>query len=592
MNRPSWLTLGIIAALVVFTLLTLGVRSVAADEFSMYWASAQTPSDIIALYFSPKENNPPGMALIQHFWGQIFGYTDTPLRVLSVVLVSAVLWVLWNFTQYMSSYSISPNTRNHQPSGESSASKSDANKSDASKLATVQNRVFLLAATTPLVWMSANIARYQALAMLLGISGLYAYTRWFREKEYRLLLMYALCAGVLFYVHYLSAAVFALCAGLHYVVVMAVQFAKQASSKNKHSSQELTKGKPSELHVQPREILLWAVSQVGIIVMILPIIFTILNAYTTINLGVSAPVQSNKIVAAIAFFSATLIGVMNGFAVAPYALWAVLPMAFIMPVLAFIALRRSDILNNRYGWMLVLMPLLVMSVVVVKMYPPLTIYLIPSVQRVPFVAPVLWLFLGFALMRIANKRLQSVLFVVILLCNAYAIAVWDMNIVATQHTPPLQELRTFTRLHTKGDSSTAIAHTVAYRYGMEGVNSHSQGSKNAVERYLPEIQSLYWAETDIAKEVSLDSCKTLIRSVNTRHWVVFQRNRYAVNAQHLADALVQEGYSETATLPAQEQSGFDVWMKSKMVKLPLPGMKDDAAPQRFIYTFRHFERVK
>ncbi|TAE30360.1 MAG: hypothetical protein EAZ92_04550 [Candidatus Kapaibacterium sp.] len=587
MKRPSWLTIGILAALAVFTLLTLGVRSVAADEFSMYWASAQTPSDILALYFSPKENNPPGVALLQHFWGQVFGYTDVPLRVLSLVLVGAVLWVLWHFAQYMSSYSLVSNARNHQPFSESGAR----------VLADVQNRVFLLAATTPLVWMSANIARYQALAMLLGVSGLYAYTRWFREKEHRFLLAYALCAGLLFYVHYLSAAVFALCAGLHYVVVMAVQFAKQVSSKNKHSAQEhsaqeLAKEKPFEYHVQPREIMLWASAQVGIILMIVPIIFTILNAYSTINLGVSAPVQSNKIVAAIAFLSATLIGVMNGFAVAPYALWAVVPMAFIMPVLAFIALRRSDILNNRYGWMLVLMPLLVMSAVVVKMYPPLTMYLIPSVQRVPFVAPVLWVFLGFALVRIANKRLQTLLFVVILLCNAYAIAVWDLNIVATQHTPPLQELHTFTRLHTKGDSSTTIAHTVAYRYGMEGVNSTSPSSKNAVERYLPEIQSLYWAETDIAKEVSLDSCKNLVRSMNTRHWVVFQRNRYAVNAQHLADALTQEGYSETAAIPAQQQSGFDVWMKSKMMKLSLPGLKDDALPQRFIYTFRHFERVK
>jgi hypothetical protein len=231
-----------------------------------------------------------------------------------------------------------------------------------------------------------------------------------------------------------------------------------------------------------------------------------------------------------------------------------------------------------------------MSAAVVKMYPPLSIYLIPSVQRVPFLAPLVWMFLGFALLRISNARTQMIIFAVIMLCNFDAIATWNLNTVATQHTPPLQELRTFTRAHTVADSGIVIAHTVAYRYGMEGVNSTSATSRNAVERYLPEITSLYWAETDIAKEVTIDSCKNLVRSMNAKHWVLFQRNRYPVNAQHLADALLQEGFAETATMPAQEQSRFTVWMKSQMVKLPLPGMKDDAAPQPFIHTFRHFER--
>lgn len=546
-----WLIIGFIAALTLFSVFTVNIRSVAADEFSMYWASEQMPSDIVKLYFSPKENNPPGMALLQHFWGQVFGFGDASLRTLSLVLTLAALALLWRIVAFFA----------------------HGIKTDE----TLQWRVFAIAASTPLVWMSANIARYQALVMLLGLGAFFAYVLWVRGKARKHLIFYALCTGVMFYVHYLSAAVFALCAGLHYLVTLIQKFRKKSP-------------------VSRTEVLVWVASQAAILLVILPIIFTIANAYANINLGVSTPVavQGGKFKAAVMFFAATIIGVMNGFAVAPYTFWLVVPMAFVMLVLAFIAVQRTDLLNNSIGWMFVVMPLVVMSAVVVRMYPPLTIYLIPSVQRVPFLAPLTWMFLGFALVRLSNKRLQTSLFLVILCCNVGAIATWNLNIVATQHTPPLTELHDFTRtrarLGAQTDGKIVVAHTIAYRYGMEGVNSTSATSKNAVERYLPEIASLYWAETDIAKEVTLDSCKSLIRSMNAQHWILFQRNRYPVNALHLAKALREEGYAQTAEVPAQAQSGFDVWMKTQMTKLPIAGVKDDAAPQPYLYTFRHFER--
>lgn len=557
MKRPILLVLLLIAALTLFAAATLGTRSVAADEFSMYWAAAQTPSDIVNLYFSPKENNPPGMALVQHFWGLVFGFGDISLRALSLCITLAALGVLWNMVSYFShhlSQSISRRASNNEISSTDTELKNRA-------------IVFLIAATTPIVWMSATIARYQGLVMLLGLSAVFAYLLWLREKAHKHLILYAILAGAMFYVHYLSGAVFALCAGLHYCTII------------------LSKKRP-----ETREILIWVVSQVGIIVLILPIVVTIATAYSTINLAVSAPVQSNKVVAAVMFFAATMIGIMNGFAVAPYSVWVVIPMAFILLSLTFIALRRSDMLNNRFGWMMVVLPLVVMSAVVVKMYPPLTIYLVPSAQRVPYLAPLLWMFLGFALVRLQNERLRTLILGIAIACNVYAIGQWNTNTVATQHTPPLQELRTFVRANTKGDSSTVIAHTVAYRYGMEGVNSMSPSSKNAIERYLPEITSLYWQETDIAKEITPDSCTTMIRTMNARHWIIFQRNRYPVNARNLAYALEKEGYVKTASEPAQSQSDFDIWMKQKMLKLPVVGSKDEAIPQKFLYTFLHFEK--
>ena len=50
LQRTHWLAIGIIA-LTVFTLLTLGQRSVAADEFSMFWAAPKSIPTILKLYF-------------------------------------------------------------------------------------------------------------------------------------------------------------------------------------------------------------------------------------------------------------------------------------------------------------------------------------------------------------------------------------------------------------------------------------------------------------------------------------------------------------------------------------------------------------
>lgn len=543
LHRNQWFAVGIIVILTLFTLVTLGERSVAADEFSMFWAAEKPISTILKLYFSPYENNPAGTSLLQHAWGSAFGFSDESLRVLALLFALGVVVYIWKLTNLYA----------------------------ANLSANIRLAVFCLAATTPVVWMGANFARYQSIVMLLGLAALYYYSLWYRAQEddqlsWRNLVLYAVLTGATFYFHYLSAAVFALCAGLHYL-----------STLRRRS---------------PAQIGIWVASQMVIIVLILPIVITILTTYSQMDLGASPLAATNikKPLAVILFFGATVFGLMNGFIVAPWTLWVVLPMFLMIGILSVIAFRTEWIARNRFGLFFLAFPLIFMSLVVVRMYPPLQFYLIPSIQRVGFVAPLFWIIAGMGIVKIANRRLRILAVSIMLLCNCYAIASWNLNIVATQHTPPIREVRDFVGSHVQDASRLTVAHPFGYRYGMESVGSATVGSSTAVDRYLPTSNALFWVETDLTKEYTLDSCLQFVAAAQTPEFVIVQRNRYHINSDHLAEALQRSGYRLRAEQPLQRQTAFDVWFKMQMLKLPITGFKEDAAPQPYLYTMRYFRR--
>jgi hypothetical protein len=572
--RTEWIAGSCIAALVLFAFFTLGERSVAADEFSMYWAARLQPSQILKLYFSSHENNPAAPALVQHYWGAAFGYSDAPLRILSLLFALGGLWFLWNIVRvYGEDYTYSPEA---------------------------QLRVFVIAASTPFVWMSATFARYQPMVLCLGLAALYWYLLWFRSKSRKHLVLYVVCTALTFYVHYLSAAVFALCAGLHYLFSMRVSSRMTPQSRTK------------------AEILQWVVSQVAIILLILPVVFLIASTYSQMDLSASLPIATNKSKAVLLFLAATMLGIVNGFVVAPWTVWVVVPMIVATLCLLVIGIREKASLRSRDALWFLAAPLVIMSLVVVRMYPPLTIYLIPSVQRVGFLAPIAWVFLGFALVAVRRLWLQTTLLVVILLCNLYAIATWNLNVVAVQHTPPLREVVRFMDKSldgalsrsvsspndlqdtTRESASVLLAHSVGYRYGMESVGSNSPGSEDAFQRYLPHVRTVFWWETDIWRLATSDECLALVsrgssadsnRTVFVRDVFVLQRNRYPQNAQILARTLTANGYTLQREIPLQRQTAFDVWFKAQLVKFPIAGVKDDAAPQEYIYTLKHFRHT-
>ncbi len=548
LQRTHWIAIGIIALLSLFTLLTLGQRSVAADEFSMFWAAEKPVSTILQLYFSPFENNPAGCAIVQHSWGSIFGFSDESLRILSLLFVWGALVYLWKLTNlYANSVS-----------------------------ATLRLTVFSLATTTPVIWMAANFARYQAMVIMLGLAALYYYVLWYKLQEnkqqenkqqsaYRYLLLYAVLTGLSFYFHYLSAAVFAVSAGLHYLSTV--------------------RGRSF------RQVGIWAASQVFILVLIIPIIILILSTYSQMDLGTSSLAATNikKPLAAVLFFGATVFGLMNGFAVAPWTIWVVVPMACILVYLSILAVRSEAIARNRFALFFLGFPLVFMSLAVVKMYPPLQFYLIPSVQRVGFLAPLFWLVAGLGITRITNVRLRNAVVAVAIACNLYAIGTWNLNIVATQQTPPVREVRDFVRSKTQNLTQLTIAHPFGYRYGMESVGSSTPGSGTAVNRYLPGATDIFWRETDMTAEVGIDSCKRMAATA-TPEFVIVQRNRLHINADNLSAALLQSGYALEAEMPLQRQTAFDVWFKAQMLKLPIAGFKEDAAPQPYLYTIRYFRK--
>lgn len=546
LQRTHWLAISIIALLTLFSIATLGERSVAADEFSMFWAAEKPLATILQLYFSPYENNPAGCSILQHAWGSIFGFSDESLRILSLLFVLGAVVYVWKLTNLYAAR-LSENTR---------------------------LVIFSIAATTPVIWMAANFARYQAMVIFCGLAALYYYLLWFhaeetgqniRGKQYRYLGLYVLLTGATFYLHYLSAVVFAVSAGLHYL-----------STVRRRS---------------PVQIGVWTASQLAIILLIVPIIITILTTYSQMDLGGSPLAATNikKPVAAVMFFGATVFGLMNGFAVAPWTLWVVLPMVCILVALSIIAVKTSWIARNRFALFFLGFPLVFMSVVVVRMYPPLQFYLIPSIQRVGFVAPLFWIVVSMGITRIGSVRLRNAVIAAILFCNLYAIATWNLNTVATQQTPPIRETRDFVRSHVPNDSLVMIAHPFGYRYGMESVGSTTNGSGTAVDRYLPGSVGIFWRETDMTAAVDVDSCKRMVASAPP-DFVIVQRNRLHTNADNLTTALLESGYHIEAEQALQRQTAFDVWFKAQMLKLPIAGFKEEAVPQPYLYTARYFRR--
>jgi Dolichyl-phosphate-mannose-protein mannosyltransferase len=570
MQRVLWFTISFLAALVLFAVCTLHQRSVAADEFSMFWAARLESSQILTLYFSSHENNPAAPALVQHYWGIVFGYGDASLRILSLLFASGGIWFLWKIVQLY--------TRTI----------------DETRRSKAQATVFLVAVSTPFIWMSATFARYQPMVLLLGLAAFYYYSLWFGTKLRRHLLLYVVLTALTFYFHYLSAAMFALSAGVHYL---------------------------STLRGRSRaEVLEWIGSQVGIIVLILPVVFLIARTYAQMDLSANAPLATNKVIAVMLFLASAVLGIVNGFVVAPWTVWVVLPMMITTGVLVVLGLQRNSALQHRTAVFFIAFPLVIMSIVVVRMYPPQTIYLIPSVQRVGFLAPLAWVFLGTALVSIQRQWLQRTLLATIIVCNCYAIAVWNLNVVAVQHTPPLRESVQFIEAavgfptgipasDTTRGSNYLLAHSVGYRYGMESVSSGSAGSEDAFQRYLPWLRTAFWAETDIWRVVTPEECLRLVQRYSTQNTnsadrrmstdtttafvqnvFILQRNRYPKNAQMLAKTLLASGYTLRWETPLQQQTVADMWFKAQLLKLGVIGMSGDAAPQEFLYTLRYLQR--
>ncbi len=544
-----WAVVGILAALALFTVLTLHRRSVAADEFSIVWAAQQPVHVITSLYLSPRENNPPGCALLMHGWGKMFGYSDLALRAFGLFWTVPSLWILWLLSSVVL---------------------------QGFPQAINQTRLygFMLAATTPIVWMSATIARYQSVTMALGLFGVYCYLRFVGEASspkahadedtHRWMWWYAPALAALFFIHYLPAAVLAVSTALHFVFTFGTRW---STHRNK--------------------IIHWAAAQVVVLVLIAPLVYWIVLAYTTIDLSAG---QSNQLSAAPAFFAALLYGLVNGFVVPVWWFWAFVPSVAMFCLLLWKSAHRTILFSTIHLW-IVCVPFGIVPVVVAKMYPAETVFLYPALQKVSYLAPLFWLIVGTAVTRFQSERVQAVLVAMMVVCNCYAIAVWHLNLPAVQHTPPLREIAAFVRQSSPAERS-AVAHSFGYFYGPLGMGI-AKGATTAVQHALPEAYTFFEPETDVAPALPLDSAQQRIqqclRQGCTDVWIV-QRNRYPHNAQVLAQALEHAGFRLIAEQCLQEQSTFDVWFKSQLLKRGIGGANDP--PQQFLYTLRHFRTVQ
>lgn len=525
---------GLPSLLIILSLFTQNNRSVDGDEFSMFWSAQQTPETIISLYLSPRENNPPGIALIQHYWGLAFGYSVTSLRFLSLIIAALAIPVLWKVVEYFS--------------GECSHQQ--------------RRGIFLLAVTTPVWWMSANFARYQPFVLLLGLWSLYGYVQWHSKRQQRWLVSYGISIASLFYLHYLPAAVLALCLGLHYLWYSAQQ--KQ---------------------VFTRSFWVWAAVQCSILLFISPLLYSILNASSTIDLTRGT---SNKILSTPIFISATFYGIINGFVVPPWWFWLTLPSLLVFGIL-ILRSAHKDILFNPDGVFFIILPLILMAGIFAKMYPITPVYLFPSIQRLAYIAPLFWIFLGKTLYSRISRKFQLWFVVIILLSNSYAIFIWNINLPAIQHTKPIIELVSTVRQHTPDSTKTLVIHSIGYGYSLYGVGLIDSTTATPVSLALPGYTTRVLNETDIGFTITPDSCRRMIEACLPQYVWILQRNRYPTNARTFAQVLLNSGYIKISEQFLQEQTEYDRWIKTLLLRFPLPGFKDDP-PQQYLYTLQHFKK--
>jgi hypothetical protein len=554
----------VIFSLAIFSLATIAQRSVAADEFSMAWTCKQDPALITGLYLSPRENNPPGAALALHYWGAVVGYSDVALRLFSTLFCFAAIAALWFMVDEWVRVMLVRTTGRHiTPDDEQNTF-----------FAKHRNTAFLLASTTPVLWMSANFARYQSLVLLLAFVALWAHLRWLRERQAVHISIYAACMAIMFYVHYLPAATLAVSAGLYVLTTLRGDMQKRFGEHSR------------------KTILHWAAAQAAILLAIAPLVYWIVLAYRTIDLSGG---RSSQLAAAPKFVAALLYGTLDGFVIPAWWAWVFVPSALAFGVLVVKALQ-SRLLLGWTAWWFVIFPFGFAALVMAKMYPAETVFLYPAIQKIAYLAPLAWIPLGMAAVRIQRQWLRNAVIACVVVCNVYAIAVWNLNAVAVQHTPPLREVAALVR--SAGDSKQAVqavvVHSFLYFYGPLGMGKHD-GATTAVEHNLPEAASILFPETDVAPALTLDSARSLVEKYGKKYaaqrfWIV-QRNRFPQNAQTLALALEQSGFRRASETPLQAQSSFDMWFKGQLLKRGIGGSADaKEAPQPFLYTAIEFVR--
>lgn len=549
----------------------------AADEFSMAWTCRQSPSLITALYLSPRENNPPGSALVLHYWGKLFGYSDMSLRMCASMVCWIALVVLWLFVKEVVAL-FQMWTQTHRASVYLSSSEDEIS---AEHLPTISANVFLLAATTPVVWMSANFARYQSLVLLLSFAALYAYVRWLRCQQQGIKVLwlagYAASIALMFYVHYLPAATLALSVGIHGVLWWI-----------------------RRRRMLPRRVVVsWVSAQIGILVAIAPLVYWIILAYRTIDLSGG---RSSQFMATPKFILALVYGIVNGFVVPFWWVWVFAPVIIAVSIVVWklVSVRllwRSDVV------LIVALPVGFAAFVMAKMYPAETIFLIPAIQKIAYLAPLWWVVLGLALACFRKQYLQRVIIGTLILGNIYAIVVWNMNITAVQHTPPMREIASFIRsagrsanslltplhqpLRQTDATETLIVHSFLYFYGPLGMGKQ-EGAQTAINHHLPEYPSILLPETDVADTLSVEAARTFVPVTVRSVWIV-QRNRFPHNAQTLTTVLKDSGFRVIAETVLQPQSSMDIWFKTQLLKRGIGGLSDEQ-PQPYLYTLRHLVR--
>jgi uncharacterized membrane protein len=516
------ISIGIVIVLFFASVLGLEARSAAGDEFGTMWIASQESVVKIFDVVRAGDVHPPTHYVLLHYWGKLFGYSDVSMRAPSLLFALLSLFVLSKLIEIL---------------GETT-SQGD------------RWTVFIVCATAPFSWATAVQARYYSLGMFLGLLSTYCYLSWRRKGGLATFVSTVLTAAILFYVHYLLAALVAFSQGAHYL-----------STIRKRSVQE---------------VVIWVAAQLAIVTILTPVFLW--NVHRIVGEGTrlagSDGVEGVSGVKAIPF---TMLGNMyaalTGAIPFPWDFWISAP---ILVVSAFVLVRgfnKGSLLINAEFMFLIVLPLTLLAILVPTCVPIIGYF--NGISRAASLPMLLWIFMGLVIASVEKGALRRGLLITTLICNAYSLILLNFNLFSMIQPPPIKEIAGYIEVISSRSDSTIIFHPFIHGWG------------DPLNRYLPKVEAR--ALTDHDGGISLDSSESIVRTRQPRSvWIVLS-NRFGKKANELANFLERLDYRMVETREFQEQRSYDIWFKEQLKSLDFLDLRREQS-HRFILTANRYVR--
>ena len=514
----------LIIILSLFALLGMNSRSALGDEFGTIWLASQNSVSFIIEKVQQTDVNPPTQYLLFHYWGKIFGYSDYAMRLLPLLFTLLSIILLWDLIDLIIK-----------------------NISLGEKIL-----IFLLSASAPVIWTTANVARYYSLGMFFGLLSAYFYLKWYyRQSNVALLLITILITSFLFYVQYLMAAVLALGQGLHYL----------ANIKSKSI----------------KERWLWILSQSIIILLFSPIFLyyiapILIGKVNNLNNSAFEGISGFKAIPLV--FLGNIFTTFTGAIPFPWDVWVTLPLIIILLYTLIFAIKERWASFTKIHLYLCFLPFLLLSIIIALIL-PVTGYFY-GIYRAVSLAVLVVLIFSSLILKISNIRIRYSFIIIMILMNIYLIIIYNLNSYSYQQTPPIKEIAQLIINNESPEEHALIFHPFVHGWG------------DPIIRYLPDKFSSYFL-TDLDNGTTIDSSERIVTSLLTRKIFLINSNRFDTKASILNNWLQYHGYVLSYQKEFQKQYSYDLWFKNFIQKIKFLDFKQETSHE-YILSLKMYER--